>query len=137
MKLISELCNIKIFRLKPFLWRHHDMTSFYDVICKDSVFLVFLLTLARHCNFLKNFHTKPVIYVKQLCFAFQKTQTELKNHFSVDLYCNLKTCIVFKNMQVLKNFWWRQQKMADILENFFLPFCWYCHRWYVCQVSCQ
>ena len=125
LKLTSELYNIKLFRLTSLLWRHHTMTSFYDVINKVSIFLVFLLTLARHCDFLKKFHTKPVIYIKQLCFGFQKMQTELKNDFPLDFYCKLKICVFSKNTRFLKNFWWRQQKMAAIMENFFLPFCWY------------
>ena len=98
-------------------------SSRYDVILWRHLqrfdFSVFLLTLARYCDFLKHFHTKPATYVKLLCFGFQKTQTELKNDFSLDSYCKLKKCVFPKNRRILKIFWWRQQKMAAILENFF------------------
>ena len=48
LKLTSYHYNIKLFQLKTFLWRHHVMTSFYDVI--DFDFLVFLPTLAHNCD---------------------------------------------------------------------------------------
>ena len=34
LKLTSDHYNIKLFQLNPFLWRHHAMTSSYDVIDK-------------------------------------------------------------------------------------------------------
>ena len=84
------------------------MSSCYDVILwrhlQNFDFLAFLLTLARHCDLFLAFHEKTVTYVKQLCFGFQKMQTELKNDFSLDFYCKLNICIIFRKYDIFKKY---------------------------------
>ena len=99
-------------RCDVILWRH----------LQKFEFLVFLLNLARHFDFLLHFYAKPVTYVKLLYFGFQKTQTELKNIFSLDFYCKLKKCSFPENTRILKNFDDVSKKEQPLWKIFFCHF---------------
>ena len=46
-------------------------------------------------------------------------QTELKNHFSLDFYCKLKICSIFRKYDIFKKYLMTSSKNGNHFGNFF------------------